>query len=170
MTKKKITADEALELAANFRAASIELGDYVYENWTTLAPKERDQLRSLEVTLLNLSTDLVTQAAGVILDDAQASVAQLGAATQKAKRALAKIQQIKKAINVATALIGLAAAIPTGNITSILSALNGVLDATKSKSDTKDEKDGKNGAKDKPAGATAKTAKPASKTVTASGV
>lgn len=165
MANKKITADEALELAAGFRATSVALGDYLYRNWTMLDSKERDKLRSLEVTLLNLSTDLVTQAAGVILDDALASVAQLKAATQMAKSALAKIEQIKKAINIATALIGLAAAIPTGNIVSIVSALDGVLDAARGKSDKKDEKNGQDGtAKDKSVAAVTKAVKPARKT------
>lgn len=134
MAKFKISADEALDLATQFRDASTRVGDYLYENWPAIPPKQRETLRSLEVTLLNLATDLVTQAVGIVLDDTQASLAQLTAATKLAKKALAKIQQVKDAINVVTALIGLAAAIPTGSLGSIVSAAKAVQDAANAKS------------------------------------
>jgi hypothetical protein len=138
MAKAKITKDEARQLAAQFREASTLLGDYLYDNWAQIAPPDRDVIRSLEVTLLNLATDLVTQAAGITLDNAQASLKDLEAATQVAKKALKKINQAKKAINVVTALIGLAAAIPTGNIVSIVSAIDAVKKAAQGASDKKD--------------------------------
>jgi hypothetical protein len=139
MAEKKVSANEALELAKGFRDASTKLGDVLYENWASIAPKERDKLRSLEVTLLNLSTDLVTQAVGIVLDDAKAGLKELGAATTTAKKAIAKIENVKKVINVVTALIGLAAAIPTGNIGSIVSAVKNVQEAAKGKPGKKDE-------------------------------
>eukprot|EP01032_Pedospumella_encystans_P004166 gene4166-4932_t len=75
---------------------------------------QRDTLRSLEVTLLNVATDLVTQAVGKVLDDAQQSVDDLLAVTSQARDVIGRIADVKQNIAIATALIGLAAAISAG--------------------------------------------------------
>ncbi|MBP6544485.1 MAG: hypothetical protein KA265_17980 [Piscinibacter sp.] len=125
-----MTADDALSLARKFREAALAAGNFLYDNWAELDPRDRDTLRSLDITLQNVATDLVTQAVGITLDEAQTSIAKLAAATDKAKTALKKINDVKAAIGIVTALIGFAAAIPTGNIASIVSAVNAVKDAT----------------------------------------
>ena len=124
MTTTTLTAQHALELARSFREASTALGDYLYAptNWPTLPEAERDSLRSLEVTLLNVATDLVTQAVGKVLDDAQQSVDDLLAVTRQAKEAVGRIEDVKKGIAIATALIGLAAAISAGGAGAISGA------------------------------------------------
>lgn len=124
MTTTTLTAQHALELARSFREASTALGDYLYApaNWPTLPEAERDSLRSLEVTLLNVATDLVTQAVGKVLDDAQQSVDDLLAVTGKAKEAVGRIEDVKQGIAIATALIGLAAAISAGGAGAISGA------------------------------------------------
>ena len=133
MANEQISADDALQLAKQFRTAATAVGDYCYDNWGKLDPAARDKLRSLEVTLLNLATDLITQSVGIILDGAQSSLQKLQGATEVAKAALQKIANAKKAIKVVTALIGLAAAIPTGNPVSIFTAIEAVQDAAKDK-------------------------------------
>lgn len=127
-TSTKLKAADALALAKAFREASTTLGDYLYEKWAEMSPSDRDKLRSLEVTLLNVATDLVTQAVGIVLDEGQGNLEALTDATSTAKKALANIDSAKKAIKIATALIGLAAAIPTGNLGSIYSAFKSVKD------------------------------------------
>lgn len=143
MANQKISAEQALALARTFRMAATCVGDYCYENWTTIKPGERDQLRSLEVTLLNLATDLITQAVGVILDDAEAGVKALANVTTIAQEALKNIDGAKRAITILTALISLAAAIPTGNITLIFEAAKAVKDSAEGKPApaVKDDKD-----------------------------
>ncbi len=49
-------------------------------------------------------------------------MAGLTSVTRKVERALNNINTVKKVIEVATALVGLAAAIPTGNIGTIVEA------------------------------------------------
>lgn len=137
MTTIVLTAQHALELARGFREASTALGDYLYApaNWPSLPEAERDRLRSLEVTLLNVATDLVTQAVGKSLDDAQQSVDELLAATEQAREAIERIEDVKNgiAIATATALIGLAAAISGGSAGAIFGAFKLLKDATADK-------------------------------------
>lgn len=130
MTTTTLTAQHALELARSFREASTALGDYLYApgTWPSLPEAQRDTLRSLEVTLLNVATDLVTQAIGKVLDDAQQSVGDLLAITQQAKDAIGRIEDVKQNIAIATALIGLAAAISAGSAGAIFGAFKLVKD------------------------------------------
>ena len=130
MTITTLTAQHALELARSFRETSTALGDYLYApaTWSSLPEAERDTLRSLEVTLLNVATDLVTQAVGKVLDDAQQSVDDLLAVTKQAKDAIKRIDDVKAGIAIATALIGLAAAISAGSAGAIFGAFKLVKD------------------------------------------
>lgn len=128
-TGTRLTADDALALAKLFRLAAIALGDYLYENWEAIPKKNRDILRSLEVSLLNHATDLVTRAVGIVLVKGQGDLKDLADATTEARKALETVGSAKKAIKIATTLTGLAAAIPTGNPESIYAAYN-ALNAT----------------------------------------
>ncbi|KQV82599.1 hypothetical protein ASD15_11460 [Massilia sp. Root351] len=130
MTTTTLTAQHALELARSFRETSTALGDYLYApaNWPSLPEGERDTLRSLEVTLLNVATDLVTQAVGKVLDEAQQSVDDLLAVTRQARDAIKRIDDVKAGIAIATALIGLAAAISAGSAGAIFGAFKLVKD------------------------------------------
>lgn len=139
-TTTKLTGADALALARVFREASTALGDYLYANWANILPSDRDKLRSLEVTLLNLATDLVTQAVGIVLDQEQGNLKALSDAANSAKSALEKINSAKNAIKITTALIVLAAAIPTGNLNLIYSAFQAVKDAVKGGKRAKDNK------------------------------
>ena len=135
MTTTTLTAQHALELARSFREASTALGDYLYApaTWSSLPEAQRDTLRSLEVTLLNVATDLVTQAVGKVLDDAQQSVDDLLAVTSQARDVIGRIADVKQNIAIATALIGLAAAISAGGAGAIFGAFKLVKDTTGAK-------------------------------------
>ena len=125
-----LTDHDALALAKAFRGASGTLGDYLYDNWAAIDPAERSTLQTMEISLLNIASDLTTQAVGIILDDAQASLAALVAATGEAQAALKKITDGKKALVIITALIALAAAIPAGQAGAVLAALKKLRAAT----------------------------------------
>ena len=125
---RPISVEEALGLSRQFSQAAMAIGDYLYDErvWPNLPEVERSRLRSLQVTLFNLATDMVTEAGGVVLRNAAASIAQLGAATREASDAIRNIRQVGHALGIAGALIGLAAAIPSGSMAAILGAADGV--------------------------------------------
>lgn len=142
MSHITLTADDALTLSAQFRSASTALGDYLYapQNWPTIPEKERAALQSLEVTLLNVASDLVTRAVGVIIRDAEQSVADLVQATSQARDAIKTIDDVTRTITVVTAMIGLAAVIPTGNAGAIFGALKNLQSAVKGEQTAKAKK------------------------------
>lgn len=126
----KLTSQDALDLARTFRESAKAVGDYLYENWDVLSEASRGRLRSMDVTLMNVATDLVTHAVGVIIDEGQASLTDLSNATKTATDAIKKINDVKKSIVITTALIGLAAAIPTNNLSSIFAAFQNLKKVT----------------------------------------
>ena len=77
----KLTSQDALDLATTFREAAKSVGDYLYGNWNDLPPADRSRLRSMDVTLINVATDLVTHAVGIVIDEGQASLNDLKSAT-----------------------------------------------------------------------------------------
>jgi len=125
----KLTADDAKELARWFRELSVTLGNYRFNNWSKLSEKERSAIESMEWTLLNYSSDFITQAVWIILDDAQGSFEKLRQATAEAKKAISNIQTIKQVISIATSVIELAAAVMTKNPATIVTAIEHVINA-----------------------------------------
>jgi hypothetical protein len=115
----KLTANDAFELSKRFRDLSTELGDFRYENWKKLTPKQRQDLENREWSLLNHSSDLLTAAVGLVLDEAEASFEELRKSTDKARKAVRTLKTVRKIINVATAAVGLSAAVLSKDLGAI---------------------------------------------------
>ena len=123
---EKLSQSDLVQLSQNFLATAHSLADFLFDNWDSLPPAVRVRLNSLHSTLTMVSTDLITHAVGVTLDDTQTSLDQLNKVTEEAKEALSQIKDFKLAVKAATALIALATAISTGDALHILAAVNGL--------------------------------------------
>jgi hypothetical protein len=107
----KLTSEEAFELSRQFRELSVELGNFRFSKWKELSPAQRRTTEDAEWSLLNASSDMITSAVGIVLDETETSFRTLQGSTTKAKRALQTLKTVRRVINVATAAVGLAAAI-----------------------------------------------------------
>ena len=123
---EKLSESDLVQLSQSFLGAAHALSDFLFDEWDSLQPAVRARLNSMHTTLTMVSTDLITHAVGVSLDDTQTPLEQLISVTSDAKQALGKIKSSKNAIKVATTLIGLATAISTGDAPHILAAANGL--------------------------------------------
>jgi len=124
-----LNADQARELACAFRQLSVALGDYRFQHWAALSKEDRDALESAEWTLLNYSSDCITQAVGLVLHDTQASLAHIQQATAAAQQTVATIQDIKKVITISALAIKLAAALASTDPGAIAGALGNLSSA-----------------------------------------
>lgn len=106
-----VSKDQARELAKSFRDFSVALGDYRFANWGSLTAAQRQKLEDLEWTLLNTSSDLVTTAVGLALDDVQADLEALTRATSRARAALKTVQDVKNVLSIAAGVLALGGAI-----------------------------------------------------------
>ena len=126
----QITSEDALDLAKLFKESAVGLGQFQLDHWNNLSEGQRRDLTDQEYTLLDHSQNLVTYAVGVMLDEAQASLDDIREATVKANQAIQTVTNIKKVMEIATALITLGAAIYSANPSGIATAVSAVLTAT----------------------------------------
>lgn len=84
---------------------------------------------SQEALLRNAVAELVVKAIDAGIADVQGAQKDLEAAIRKANAAVAKIEKLKQALSVFTAIIGLAGAIVAGEPSAILSAVKSVKEA-----------------------------------------
>jgi hypothetical protein len=106
-----LSAEDAFELSKQFRELAINLGNYRFANWNTLTTAQRHDVEDEEWSLLNSSSDMTTKAVGLALEESEMNVQSIKSSVSKAKKAIKKLEKVGEVINVATAAVGLAAAI-----------------------------------------------------------
>ena len=106
-----LTAQEAFDLSKKFRDFAIALGNYRFANWQSLTPTQRRDIEDEEWSLINASSDMITKAVGLALEESEASVHSIKKSVSKAKKAIKKLEKVKDIIEVASAMVGLGAAI-----------------------------------------------------------
>jgi len=125
----KLTSEEAFELSRRFRELSVALGNVRFSRWKELSPAQRRTIEDAEWSLLNASSDMITSAVGIVLDETETSLQTLQDSTNKARRAIRTLKTVRKVIKVATAAVGLAAAIISRDPGAIAKNAKGLFDA-----------------------------------------
>jgi len=124
-----LTSDDALALSGSFRDLSAAITDYRLKNLSTLSEADRQALEEKEWDLLNASTDMVTAAVGLTLDESEAAAKKVQGAAVTAEKAVKTLKEVRKVITIATAAVGLAAAIASKDPGAIAKNAKAVLDA-----------------------------------------
>ena len=106
-----LTSTEALELSKQFRDLANDIGNYRFSNWSSLTPTQKRDLEDEEWSLLNAASDMTTKAVGLTLDESEVNFQSIKSSVGKAKKAIKKLEKVGEVIKVATATVGLAAAI-----------------------------------------------------------
>ena len=127
----KVTKDQARELAIAFREISVLLGDLRFANWGSLTAAQRRDLEDAEWTLLNYSSDFVTTAVGIALEELDADLKAIKDATKKAKTVVKKIETVKDVLTVVSGLVVLGGAIASKNPGAIASAAGDLFNQSK---------------------------------------
>ena len=107
----KLTSTEAFELSRRFRGLSVALGDFRFARWDELKPAQRRTLEDTEWSLLNASSDMITTAVGLVLDETEVSFARLQESAEKADHAIRTLAAVRRVIRLAAAAVRLSAAI-----------------------------------------------------------
>ena len=127
-----LSDDQMQALAQSFHDIAVEIGQ-VRLNAIAAGSRLTDpgivQLQGYIFSLMNTASGFALQAANITLANADQSVNQIALATKAADKALDKLQNIDKAINIASSVIILAMAISTKNPTQIIAASKAVLGA-----------------------------------------
>ena len=114
-----LTSSEAFDLSRWFGDLSTELEQYCDAQWDHLSSDQRQSLKNAELTLRNTASTLRTRAVGLVLDETEVSFNTLQKSTERAKGAIKTLKTVGKVITVATAAVGLAAAIASKDVGAI---------------------------------------------------
>ena len=124
-----LTAQEAFDLSKQFRELAIALGNHRFANWQTLTPTQRRDLEDEEWSLTNASSDMITKAVGMALDESKSSLKLINKSVKKAKSSIKKLKKVSQIITIAAAAVGLGAAIVSKDLGSIAKNAKVLLDA-----------------------------------------
>lgn len=127
-----LSDDQMQALAQSFHDIAVEIGQ-VRLNAIGTGSKLTDpgivQLQGYVYSLMNIAAGFALQAANITLANADQAVNQISVATKAADKALANLQNIDKAVNIASSVIVLAMAISTKDPNQIVAASRSVLAA-----------------------------------------
>jgi len=126
-----LTSTEALELSKQFRDLANDLGNYRFSNWSSLTPTQKRDLEDEEWSLLNAASDMTTKAVGLALEESEINFQSIKSSVGKAKKAIKKLEKVGQVITVATATVGLAAAIMAKDPGAIAKNAKSVVEAAK---------------------------------------
>jgi hypothetical protein len=128
-----LSDDQMQALAQSFHDIAVEIGQ-VRLNAIAAGNKLTDpgivQLQGYVYSLMNAAAGFALQAANITLTNADEAVNQISVATKAADKALANLQRIDKAVNIASSVIVLAMAISTKDPNQIAAASRSVLGAS----------------------------------------
>jgi len=106
-----LSKDECRELARQIREISVAIGDFRFEHWGELTAAQRQELERDEASLLTKSSEMITRAVGLTLDDMDKDLKLISGSIEKARKALKTIQDVKNVIAIGAGVIGLGGAI-----------------------------------------------------------
>jgi hypothetical protein len=121
-----LSSQDLFNLSKSFHGLSGALGDYRYSNWDTLTPSQRDKLEDMQWTLLNTSSDLNSKSGILKVKLLEADIEILRSCTADMQKAIKKISNIKRVINIASMAVAFGGSIylaaSTGNVVSMIAA------------------------------------------------
>ena len=127
----ELTAIQANALSNDFLGLAQAIGDFRYDNWNELSPPQNQQLSNLQWSILNYGEDILALSTTLVMDDVQTSLDKINNITVEIKTTIHQLKNIQKAINVAAAIVTLGGAVISKSLSSIASALQGMIDSWK---------------------------------------
>jgi hypothetical protein len=126
-----LTAQQANDLSSNFLGLPQAIGDFRYDNWSTLTKEDNQNLGNLQWSILNYGEDILALSATLVMAEVEGSLAQINSVTQQIKGTIDTLQKVQKALNVAASIVTLGGAIISKNPKAIAGGIQGVVDAWK---------------------------------------
>lgn len=127
-----LTDDQMQQLAQDFHDISVAIGQVrldAIKAGAALTDPGIVQLQGYVFSLKNVSDNLAVQSANLTLQNADQALQQISLATKTADHALDRLANIDKAVQIASAIIVLGAAITTRDPSQILGAAKSVVTA-----------------------------------------
>ena len=121
-----LTDDDARAIADDLLDAAKDIDKYLDDNWGSMSRVEYETLSESANTLLRISSKMTTLAVGLSIEDMADDSAELKATIAQARKSLAKLKAVGKAIRVVAGLVDLATAIVSRDPKAIFNAARGL--------------------------------------------
>lgn len=128
MTPGRMTPTQSLKLAQQCNELSNALGDYLMGHLKELDAEERRRIQEAREELIGWSGKLIQSAIRLQLADLQGTLARIESVTGEVRDTIGRIQRVRDAVEVATAVLKLGRAIATGDAGAIVNALDRTAD------------------------------------------
>jgi len=126
-----ITRDDASAIADQLVELAEQISDFRFKNFSTLSTEDSANLRLFVSSIRRNASDMTALIVGKKIENLQNNLEVVAKATNEAEKAITKIEEIKKAIDIATAIVRLGAAVITLNPAAILEAANNLIIVSK---------------------------------------
>jgi hypothetical protein len=123
----QLSSGQAIEFSDDLDTIGLAIGTIrqggVLSNGQSLTSQQKDYLLSCQIQLLRSSATFSTQAITLNGDTIKDQLTGLAAAAKTIDRALARIQETQKIMDIAAAAVGVVSSVATGNGVSVAESL-----------------------------------------------
>jgi hypothetical protein len=126
---QQFTAVQLNEIGNEFLSIAQKIGDYRYNNFSTLDDDDSKTLSDLHQKILGYADDLAFASATIAVGDASGSLAQINSITAQINSTVNKLTEVQKVINVAGAVVTLCASIVSLSPGAIITGISGAVSA-----------------------------------------
>lgn len=127
----KLTSQQANELANYFLVMAQVVGEFREQNIDHLSKLQNKEIKDLQALLLKFSDDLYSLSATLVIDDVQTALSSIGEVINQMKNTYKSLQDVQKAIDIATSVVTLGEAIMGKNPKAITGAIGKIFDLWK---------------------------------------
>ncbi|WP_350285827.1 hypothetical protein [uncultured Croceitalea sp.] len=119
----RLTAHQVNELAGHFLAVAQAIGDYRYQNFDTLTKAQNRRLRESHKRVLDYSDAMYTRSAILVMENTQSALTQVAELAEQIMGSYTALQNVHKAIDIASSTVTLGASIFSKNPQAILNSI-----------------------------------------------
>jgi hypothetical protein len=116
----KLSSQQAHELAGNFLALALAVGDFRYANWGSLPKPDDRKLADLQWSILNAGEDMLASSATLVMEDVKDSLKRIKSITGQISDTIKSLKDVQKVIDVAAAIVNLGNDVLARNTKGIL--------------------------------------------------
>jgi uncharacterized protein YqhQ len=122
-----VTKFQAGEVADQLVALAEQLSDFRFKSSTSLSIEDSKELRLRVSSIRRQASDITASIVGQKIASLDQKLREISKATDEAEKALSKISEIRKALDIATGVIRLGAAVITLNPDAIVKAASDLI-------------------------------------------
>ena len=123
-TKPNLTSEQVTSIAKLLNRIANSIEEYRDQNYSRMSSAQRSVIENLRDQILEQSNKLYTESTILVMDEVQNSLAIIEKVTLEMQETYKNLQNIQKAIDVASSVLNLGAAILSKNPTSIAKSID----------------------------------------------